>query len=121
MRTSSPRFGSGLMRSPGWILATKAEAKAKLDNLYVGVGYPDSWRDYSAYEVKADDIFDNLWRGGLFDYHRDSRPSGPSGQSQRMVHAPQTVDAVNCRCKTRCIFPPHISNRRTSTRRLPLR
>src|ERR1700739_2960374 len=32
--------------------ATKAEAKAKLSTLYVGVGYPDSWKDYSAYEVR---------------------------------------------------------------------
>ena len=26
---------------------TKAEAKAKLANLYVGVGYPETWKDYS--------------------------------------------------------------------------
>ena len=51
--------------------ATKAEAQAKLTTLYVGIGYPETWRDYSAYEVKADDIFGNLWRGSLFDYHRD--------------------------------------------------
>ena len=42
-------------------------SRAKLSNLYVGIGYPETWRDYSAYEVKADDIFGNLWRGGLFD------------------------------------------------------
>ena len=35
--------------------ATKAEALAKLSNLYVGIGYPETWRDYSSYEVKADD------------------------------------------------------------------
>ena len=39
---------------------TKAEAQAKLTTLYVGIGYPETWRDYSAYEVKADDIFGNL-------------------------------------------------------------
>src|SRR5208337_3880591 len=50
--------------------ATKAEAQAKLTTLYVGIGYPETWRDYSAYEVKDNDIFGNLWRGGLFDYHR---------------------------------------------------
>jgi putative endopeptidase len=49
--------------------ATKAEALAKLDTLYVGIGYPETWRDYSGYEVKPDDLFGNLWRGGLFDYH----------------------------------------------------
>jgi putative endopeptidase len=49
--------------------ATKAEALTKLDTLYVGIGYPETWRDYSGYEVKPDDIFGNLWRGSLFDYH----------------------------------------------------
>ncbi|HEU5412639.1 MAG TPA: M13 family metallopeptidase N-terminal domain-containing protein, partial [Candidatus Angelobacter sp.] len=34
--------------------ATKAEAQKKLDTLYVGIGYPESWHDYSGYEVKAD-------------------------------------------------------------------
>ena len=37
--------------------ATKAEAQAKLTTLYVGIGYPESWLDYSAYEVKPDDLF----------------------------------------------------------------
>src|SRR5580704_4924591 len=39
--------------------ATKAEAQAKLTTLYVGIGYPETWRDYSAYEVKTEDIFGN--------------------------------------------------------------
>ena len=51
--------------------ATKAEAEAKLSTLYVGIGYPESWRDYSKYEVKADDIFGNIWRGSQFDYQWD--------------------------------------------------
>jgi len=50
--------------------ATKAEAQAKLTTLYVGIGYPETWRDYSTYEVKADDVFGNVWRGSLFEYHR---------------------------------------------------
>ena len=41
--------------------ATKAEAKAKLDTLYVGIGYPETWRDYSSYDVKADDIQDTIF------------------------------------------------------------
>ncbi|MGC1789654.1 MAG: M13 family peptidase, partial [Terriglobales bacterium] len=47
--------------------ATKTEALAKLNTLYVGIGYPETWRDYSGYEFKADDIFGNLWSGSLFD------------------------------------------------------
>ena len=52
-----------------WMAAsTKAEAQAKLNTLYVGIGYPETWMDYSAYEVKPDDIFGNIWRGNLFEY-----------------------------------------------------
>src|ERR1700689_1010272 len=77
--------------------ATKAEAQAKLDTLYVGVGYPESWRDYSAYEVKADDIFGNLWRGGLFDYHRVVAHLGHPADRRDWCLYPQTIDA--------CEFP----------------
>ncbi len=49
--------------------ATKAEAKAKLTTLYIGIGYPETWRDYSKYDVRVDDIFGNVWRGRLLDYH----------------------------------------------------
>jgi endothelin-converting enzyme/putative endopeptidase len=74
--------------------ATKAEAKAKLDTLYVGVGYPETWRDYSTFEVKADDIFGNLWRGGLFDYQRNvTRLSHPVDRKE-WVRTPQAVDAM---------------------------
>lgn len=41
---------------------TKKEAVAKLTSLYVGIGYPETWKDYADYEVKADDIFGNVWR-----------------------------------------------------------
>jgi putative endopeptidase len=74
--------------------ATKAEAQAKLSNLYVGIGYPETWRDYSSYEVKADDIFGNLWRGGQFDYHRFvSRLGHPVDRREWTCLYPQAVDA----------------------------
>jgi putative endopeptidase len=74
--------------------ATKAEAQAKLTTLYVGIGYPESWRDYSTYEVKADDIFGNLWRGGLFDYHRLVARLGHPVDRREWSEEPQTVDAT---------------------------
>lgn len=74
--------------------ATKAEAQAKLSTLYVGVCYPETWRDYSAYEVKADDIFGNLWRGGLFDYHRLVARLGHPVDRKEWSEDPQAVDAT---------------------------
>ena len=66
--------------------ATKAEALEKLNALYVGIGYPEDWHDYSAYEVKANDAFGNLWRGSLFEYHRDVGGWESAGGPQRVVN-----------------------------------
>ena len=85
--------------------ATKAEAQAKLDTLYVGVGYPETWRDYSAYEVKADDIFGNVWRGSLFDYHRNLARLGHPVDRKEWVFAPQTVDAMQLPLQNALTFP----------------
>ena len=85
--------------------ATKAEAQAKLDTLYVGVGYPETWRDYSAYEVKADDIVGNLWRGSLFDYHRNVARLGHPVDRKEWVLTPQTVDATELPLQNALTFP----------------
>jgi endothelin-converting enzyme/putative endopeptidase len=88
--------------------STKAEAQAKLTTLYVGIGYPESWRDYSDYEVKADDIFGNLWRGSLFDYHHDvGRLGGPIDRKEWCM-TPQTVNAVNLPLQNALNFPAAI-------------
>jgi endothelin-converting enzyme/putative endopeptidase len=88
--------------------ATKAEAQAKLTTLYVGIGYPDTWRDYSAYEVKADDIFGNLWRGNLFDYHRNVARLGLPVDRKEWTMEPQTVNAVNLPLQNALSFPAAI-------------
>ena len=85
--------------------ATKAEAQAKLSTLYVGIGYPETWRDYSSYEVKADDIFGNLWRGGLFDYHRFVARLGHPVDRREWCLYPQAVDACELPLQNAINFP----------------
>ncbi len=85
--------------------STKAEAQAKLTTLYVGIGYPETWRDYSSYEVKADDIFGNLWRGGLFDYHRLVARLGHPVDRREWSEEPQTVDATEMPLQNALNFP----------------
>jgi len=85
--------------------ATKAEAQAKLTTLYVGIGYPETWRDYSSYETKADDIFGNLWRGGLFDYHRSVARLGQPVDRREWCLYPQTVDACELALQNALNFP----------------
>ena len=85
--------------------STKAEARAKLITLYVGIGYPETWRDYSSYEVKADDIFGNLWRGGWFDYHRFVALLGHPVDRREWCLYPQTVDACELPLQNALNFP----------------
>ena len=51
--TSWPRSASGIDNLEWMAPETKAKAKAKLATLKVGVGYPDTWRDYSGLEVAS--------------------------------------------------------------------
>jgi endothelin-converting enzyme/putative endopeptidase len=88
--------------------ATKAEAKAKLNALYVGVGYPETWRDYSALQIKSDDILGNLWRGSLFEYHRDVNRLGGIVDKKEWSMTPQTVNAVNLPLQNALNFPAAI-------------
>jgi putative endopeptidase len=88
--------------------ATKAEAQAKLSTLYVGIGYPEHWHDYSAFEVKAGDMFGNLWRGSLFEYHRDVARLGAQVDRKEWSMSPQTVNAVNLPLQNALNFPAAI-------------
>jgi len=87
--------------------ATKTEAKAKLDTLYVGVGYPEHWHEYS-FQVKADDIFGNIWRSGLFEYHRQVNRLGTPVDRKEWSMSPQTVNAVNLPLQNALNFPAAI-------------
>ncbi len=88
--------------------ATKAEAQAKLTTLYVGIGYPETWRDYSGYDVKANDIFGNVWRANLFDYHRAVARLGLPIDRHEWSMTPQTVNAVNLPLQNALNFPAAI-------------
>jgi len=88
--------------------ATKAEAQAKLSTLYVGIGYPETWHDYSSFEVKADDIFGNIWRGNLSDYRREVARLGKPVDRKEWSMTPQTVNAVNLPLQNALNFPAAI-------------
>ncbi len=88
--------------------ATKAEAQTKLSTLYVGIGYPETWHDYSNFEVKAGDIFGNIWRGDLADYQRQIARLGKPVDKKEWSMTPQTVNAVNLPLQNALNFPAAI-------------
>ena len=72
---------------------TRAEALDKLSKFTPKIGYPDEWRDYSALEIEADDLFGNVERATLADYQRElDRQGGPVDRGEWHI-TPQTVNA----------------------------
>lgn len=54
-----------------WMSAeTRKRAEDKLNTFVAKIGYPDKWKDYSALEVKRDDIVGNVRRASLWDWNR---------------------------------------------------
>ncbi len=88
--------------------ATKAEARKKVAVLKVGVGYPDSWRDYSGYAVVRGDAFGNLKRSEEFDYATTLNRLGKPVDRGEWVMTPQTVNAVNLPMLNGLNFPAAI-------------
>jgi putative endopeptidase len=101
-------FAQRLDRLTWMTPATRAQAKAKLATLKVGVGYPDKWRDYSGLEVIGGDAFGNAERARLFEYRRNLAKLGHPVDRGEWVMNPQLVDAVNLPAMNALNFPAAI-------------
>jgi predicted metalloendopeptidase len=88
--------------------ATKKEAKAKLAVLKVGVGYPDTWPDYSGLKVVAGDAYGNAERAQLFQYRGSLAKLDQSVNRSEWVMNPQLVNAVNLPAMNALNFPAAI-------------
>jgi putative endopeptidase len=85
--------------------ATRAKAKEKLAALRVGVGYPDTWRDYSTLVVRPDDALGNHERAMEYRYHYQLSKLGKPVDRGEWWMTPQTVDAVNLPVQNALNFP----------------
>jgi putative endopeptidase len=74
--------------------ATRATALAKLKTLYVGIGYPERWQDYSNLVIDPQDAAGNLRRIADRDYRRALARLGQPVDMKEWWIAPQTVGAV---------------------------
>lgn len=74
----------------------------------VGVGYPDAWRDYSHYEVSADNAYANAINGERAEYaHQLAKLGHPMDRNEWWM-TPQTVNAVNLPVQNALNFPAAI-------------
>ncbi|GAA0704648.1 M13 family metallopeptidase [Dyella marensis] len=88
--------------------ATKQKAKAKIATLKVGVGYPETWRDYSSLEIRADDALGNSLRAEQFEYKHQLAKLGQPVDKGEWWMTPQTVNAVNLPLQNALNFPAAI-------------
>jgi endothelin-converting enzyme/putative endopeptidase len=88
--------------------STRAEAQKKLDSLYVGIGYPETWKDYSALEIRPNDAFGNVWRASVWSYDRGVASIGKPVDRHEWHMTPQTVNAVNLPLQNALNFPAAI-------------
>ena len=88
--------------------ATKKEAHLKLSKYGVKIGYPDAWRDYSAFEVRAGDALGNSDRGDAFEYRREIVRVGAKVDRTEWGMTPQTINAYYSGNKNEIVFPAAI-------------
>lgn len=88
--------------------ATKAEARKKIETMRVGVGYPETWRDYASLEVKADDPVGNLQRSDKAETRHQLAKIGKPADKGEWWMTPQTVNAVNLPLQNALNFPAAI-------------
>jgi putative endopeptidase len=103
-------FGKRIDRLDWMKPETRAKAKAKLATLYVGVGYPDKWRDYSGLRVSRTEALANAQRASLFDYRTALGQLGKRGDQHEWWLTPQTVNALNVPLQNALNFPAAILN-----------
>ena len=84
------RVGAVTWMSP----ATKALALEKLKTLYVGIGYPERWPDFSDLVVNSTDAVGNLRRVSDRNYRHALELIGAPVDMRQWRIAPQTVGAV---------------------------
>ena len=87
--------------------ATKANAKAKLATLRVGIGYPDTWEESSP-EVRADDALGNHLRAEAHYLATQKAKLGRAPDHGEWWMTPQTVNAVNLPVQNALNFPAAI-------------
>lgn len=87
---------------------TKAKAQEKLGTFIVKVGYPDTWKDYTALEIKDDSYWANICRANLFSHYEMMKDEGKPVDRTQWGMSPQTVNAYYNPTTNEICFPAAI-------------
>jgi len=86
-------------------MVTKRKALIKLAGFSSKIGYPDQWEDYSALEIRKNELIGNYIRAIQFKYtHRINRLGQPVDRKEWLM-TPQTVNAYYNPTMNEIVFP----------------
>lgn len=92
-----------------WMSAeTKMKAQEKLASFTPKIGYPDTWRDYSALSVDASDLLGNVRAGNEYEFQRELAKIGAPLDRDEWFMTPQTVNAYYNPGFNEIVFPAAI-------------
>jgi putative endopeptidase len=87
---------------------TRKQALQKLAAFTRKIGYPDKWRDYSAFKVDRGPYAANQMRGAQFDFKRDLNKIGKPVDRTEWGMSPPTVNAYYNSLMNEIVFPAGI-------------
>jgi putative endopeptidase len=101
-------FSQGIDELEWMTPQTKEKAHAKLALFTAKIGYPEKWRDWSALEVRRDDLVGNEMRAAQVVFDRDiAKLGGPIDKTEWFL-TPQTVNAYYNPPSNEIAFPAAI-------------
>jgi putative endopeptidase len=88
--------------------ATRERALTKLGKFGSKIGYPEKWKDYSALEIRADDLLGNTLRAGAWYTEFQLAKIGQPVDRDEWLMTPQTVNAYYHPRMNEVVFPAAI-------------
>ena len=108
------RLRSRIDASTGWRRRPRPRPRRRSTSLYVGVGYPDTWRDYSGLEIVRGDASATSSAPSSSSTSASSRSWASRSIGREWWMTPQTVNAVNLPLQNALNFPPPSCSRPSS-------
>jgi putative endopeptidase len=87
---------------------TRERARTKLANFTTKIGYPDQWRSYGGLDIRADDLFGNMWRSNRFEHDYQLGKLGQPLRRWEWFMTPMTVNAYANFGMNEIVFPAAI-------------
>ena len=97
------------MKTLSWMTAeTRQKALEKLHHFTVKVGYPDHWRDYSALQIRRDDLVGDAKSAIAFEWNREVKRIDEPVDKTEWGMTPPTVNAYYNESANEIVFPAGI-------------